>query len=92
MQAITNRIFSKLTVSEFTPTMSLTNIAFLPPLNRAKTTYLFGLLKQLESMIGFEIKEAHVGYGSDGNNISDLPLNILVGLGPFGGGMNLHSW
>lgn len=91
LNSITNNIYSHLLPPGFIPTMNLKKLAFLPPLNTDKTIFLFSLLKQLEATFEFEINNAHVGYGSDGNNLSDLPLNILVGLGPFGGGMHTEN-
>ncbi len=71
--------------------MNLKKLAFLPPLSEDRTNVLFGMLKQIEGSVGLEINGTHVGYGSDGNTISDLPLIILVGLGPFGGGMHTEN-
>ena len=72
----------------FVPTSFLKQLASLPPLNENKTNEIFNVLKSLNSKLGIVSKGVHVGYGSDGNNLADLPVQILVGLGPYGGGMH----
>lgn len=88
LQKITDTIYSHFIPPQFTPSSSLKPLAFLPPLAEDKTSFLFHLLSQLAPKLGNSIRGSHVGYGSDGNNLSDLPINILVGLGPYGGGMH----
>lgn len=88
LQKITDTIYSSFIPPQFHPSSSLKPLAFLPPLAEDKTSFLFNLLSQLAPKLGNSIRGFHVGYGSDGNNLHDLPVNILVGLGPYGGGMH----
>lgn len=91
LQKITDTVYSRFLPPKFIPTSQLKQLAFLPPLNVEKTSTLFDLVLNLSNALGIKIKGAHVGYGSDGNNISDLPVNVLVGLGPYGGGMHTKN-
>lgn len=88
LQKIADTVFSRFLPPQFVPSSNIKPLALLPPLHEEKTSFLFQLLSNLETTLNTKIHGTHVGYGSDGNNLSDLPINILVGLGPYGGGMH----
>jgi glutamate carboxypeptidase len=63
-----------------------------PPMERAMTAALFGQARALSNQLGFEIKEAATGGGSDGNFSAALGIPTLDGLGGVGDGAHaLHE-
>lgn len=60
-------------------------IASLPP---ARSERLFGLLKRAGDRVNQTVRGQHVGYVSDANQLAVLGMDLLVGLGPYGGGMH----
>jgi len=63
-----------------------------PPMERAMTMGLFGKAKALASQLGFEVKDAATGGGSDGNFSAALGVPTLDGLGGVGDGAHaLHE-
>ena len=70
------------------PTADMTTIVTLPPLPDQSKTSLFDELKHAAKSTHQSIGTESVGYASDGNHLASLGLPILVGLGPFGGGMH----
>ena len=63
-----------------------------PPLERAMTVGLFGKAKTLARQLGFEVKDAATGGGSDGNFSAALGIPTLDGLGGVGDGAHaLHE-
>ncbi len=63
-----------------------------PPMERAMTMDLFGKAKTLASQLGFEVKDAATGGGSDGNFSAALGIPTLDGLGGVGDGAHaLHE-
>jgi glutamate carboxypeptidase len=63
-----------------------------PPMERAMTADLFGKAKILASQLGFEVKDAATGGGSDGNFSAALGIPTLDGLGGVGDGAHaLHE-
>lgn len=63
-------------------------IAQLPSFSKDSSQALIPYAKAAAQINAMPFKHSHVGYGSDGNHLSTLPINILVGLGPYGGGMH----
>jgi glutamate carboxypeptidase len=58
-----------------------------PPMERTEATVrLFRRAQEVARELGFELGEASVGGGSDGNFISALGVPVLDGLGAVGGG------
>lgn len=60
----------------------------LPSLPPEVSEKMVGIATQAAHELGVPFHHTHVGYGSDGNHISVLPVSILVGVGPIGGGMH----
>jgi len=46
------------------------------------------VIQSLSSQLGHMIQGQYVGYGSDGGPLAQAGLSVLVGLGPYGGGMH----
>jgi glutamate carboxypeptidase len=63
-------------------------LAEMPLLSAHKTTELLGYLKIATTALGQPFNARPVGYGSDGNNLAETGMQLLVGLGPYGGGMH----
>ncbi|MGQ5523445.1 M20/M25/M40 family metallo-hydrolase [Chitinimonas sp. PSY-7] len=70
------------------PQTTAVQIAELPPLSEGQTTQLRKLLEASASTLGQSVQARPVGYGSDGNHLAVTGMQLLVGLGPFGGGMH----
>jgi glutamate carboxypeptidase len=63
-----------------------------PPMERAVAAALFGKASKLASQLGFEVKDAATGGGSDGNFSAALGIPTLDGLGGVGDGAHaLHE-
>jgi len=57
-----------------------------PPMERAMAAALFGKAKAVASQLGFEVRDAATGGGSDGNFSAALGIPTLDGLGAVGNG------
>ncbi|MCE7791675.1 M20 family metallopeptidase [Salipaludibacillus sp. CUR1] len=58
-----------------------------PPMERTEATaHLFGLARDAAREIGFELEEAHIGGGSDGNFTAGLGIPTIDGFGCYGDG------
>jgi glutamate carboxypeptidase len=87
---ITKTIYIK-TPIDFTPSASLTQVAKLSPLTEEKSAKIFSVFSSVAKALSLSAKSSHVGYGSDGNNLSTGEADILVGVGPYGGGMHTEN-
>ena len=67
------------------PKIEIEVLAEVPSLPKKYTDKLFGILQSLQT---HAVKGIHVGYGTDANHLSLSGGDLLVGLGPFGGGMH----
>lgn len=65
-----------------------TQLAEMDLLPLAQTTELSRRLKDAAQALGQNVAARAVGYGSDGNNLAITGMQLLVGLGPYGGGMH----
>ncbi|MGY2401310.1 M20/M25/M40 family metallo-hydrolase [Pseudomonas sp. SDO5271_S396] len=66
----------------------LTKLAEMPLLAATNTQAVVTQAEAVAEALGQPFKARPVGYGSDGNNIANPTIQILVGLGPYGGGMH----
>lgn len=67
--------------------LSITGGMIRPPMERsASTAKLFGIAQEAAKALGFEIEEASVGGGSDGNFTAAMGIPTLDGLGSTGAG------
>ena len=66
----------------------VTQLAELPLLPAANTAELLEQVQTAAQALGQPLRARAVGYGSDGNNLADSPMQLLVGVGPYGGGMH----
>ncbi len=63
-----------------------------PPMERTKgNVELFNVAKNIAAELGFEVDEAAVGGGSDGNFISAMGIPVLDGLGAVGDGPHAEN-
>ncbi|SFS30689.1 M20/M25/M40 family metallo-hydrolase [Marininema halotolerans] len=66
----------------------LKQLAELPPMTESSTADLFKLAQEAGGELGQSVTGTPVGYGSDANHLAPSGLKLLVGLGPYGGGMH----
>lgn len=89
------RIQREMTVSNpllgVSPTATLETVAELPSLTPERTRELRERVAQAAASVGQRIEARHVGYGSDGNHLAESGIQLLVGLGPYGGGMHTQD-
>jgi glutamate carboxypeptidase len=65
-----------------------TLLAEMPMLPSAITDELVQHVQALSPLVGQKVTARGVGYGSDGNHLADIGIRLLVGVGPYGGGMH----
>ncbi|WNG40132.1 M20 family metallopeptidase [Archangium minus] len=78
-------------VLRVSPTATLETVAELPNLPSERTLQLRELASQVAASAGQRIEAKHVGYASDGNHLASTGIEVLVGLGPYGGGMHTQD-
>lgn len=66
----------------------VTQLAELPLLPAANTAVLLEQAQSAAQHLGQPLRARAVGYGSDGNNLAGTSMQLLVGVGPYGGGMH----
>ncbi|MEO6918184.1 MAG: M20/M25/M40 family metallo-hydrolase [Collimonas sp.] len=66
----------------------VTQIAEMPLLPASSTAVLLRQMQAASVVVGQTFRARAVGYGSDGNNLADSNIELLVGVGPYGGGMH----
>ena len=66
----------------------LTQIAEMPPLPESDTQVLVQQAEEVAQALGQAFQARGVGYGSDANHLAGTSMQLLVGLGPYGGGMH----
>ncbi|BCL74706.1 peptidase M20 [Jeongeupia sp. HS-3] len=69
----------------------VTQLAEMPPLPEGQTLALASRLESVSRSIGLPFRAQAVGYGSDGNNLAETGMQLLVGVGPYGGGMHADT-
>jgi len=88
VQAITDEMFVYNDVLGAAPTAELTTFAVMPSMPASRTKRLYRLLEIAGKKTGQQIDGNHVGYASDANLMAETGMDLLVGLGPYGGGMH----
>ncbi len=63
----------------------------LPSLPPEPMKKLFEMAQRCAKGLGETLEGRHVGYGSDANHLAQTGMQVLVGLGPWGGGMHSHN-
>lgn len=66
----------------------MTQLAEMPLLPSENTAELLGRIQASARALGQTVPARAVGYGSDGNNLAETGMQLLVGVGPYGGGMH----
>ena len=69
----------------------LKDLGETPSLTRASTDKLYLLAQEAGLQAGVPVKGEHVGYGTDAGHLAGTGIQLLVGLGPVGGGMHTDS-
>lgn len=65
----------------------LIQIAGMPPLPESNTNTLVHQIEIVAKSLGQKFDARGVGYGSDANHLAETGMQLLVGVGPYGGGM-----
>ncbi len=66
----------------------LKEIVTLPSLTSKNTSLMYEETRKAAQRLGQTITGRHVGYASNANQLADTGVELLVGLGPYGGGMH----
>lgn len=66
----------------------MTQLAEMPLLPATSSTDLVTRIQSSARALGQTVPARPVGYGSDGNNLAETGMQLLVGVGPYGGGMH----
>lgn len=69
-------------------TAELQQLADMPPLPESSTRGLVQRAEAVARSLGQGFRARGVGYGSDGNHLAETGMQLLVGVGPYGGGMH----
>lgn len=72
-------------------TTTVETLAQMPLMPESQASYLKDLSHQLAAKEGWTLNAKTVGYGSDANNIANGHIKLLIGLGPYGGGMHTEN-
>lgn len=91
LHKIADTVYSQHIPANFFPSTTVTHDPHRPPLAPEKTARLFSIFSDVAKNFSLQPNGQHVGYGSDGNNVSVNNAEILVGLGPYGGGMHTQD-
>jgi glutamate carboxypeptidase len=91
IQAITGEQYVYNDYLKAAPSAKLETLVAIPSMPSSHTKRLYGLLEVAGESIGQKVKGSHVGYTSDANHLADTGMDLLVGLGPYGGGMHTDS-
>jgi glutamate carboxypeptidase len=70
------------------PTATLETVVDIPSMPPSSAKRLYALLQTAGKTTGQQVSGQHVGYVSDANQLAGTGMDLLVGLGPYGGGMH----
>lgn len=88
LNKITEKVYSKRIPVDFSPSAKLTRINKHLPFIEEKSAKLFAIFSNVAKNLSLVAKGQYVGYVTDASSISSNNADILVGLGPYGGGMH----
>jgi len=91
IQTITDKMYVYNEHLKAAPTAKLQTVFVMPSMPSSHTKRLYGLLEAAGKIINQKVSGTHVGYASDANHLADTGMDLLVGLGPYGGGMHTNS-
>lgn len=91
VQEITEKTFLPNNIGGFTPTFALRQLAYLPAFQPQASVQPEAMLRSVSSNLGIKVGFGHVGYGSDGGLAAEWGAHVLVGMGPWGGGMHTRQ-
>ena len=70
------------------PSSDLEELVSIPPMTADATRALFEMARKIGATLRNPVTGKPVGYASDGNQLAKTGIRLLVGLGPYGGGMH----
>jgi glutamate carboxypeptidase len=73
------------------PSAKLEELARVPSMSAAASRELYAAASRAAAAVGVKVAGRHVGYASDGNHLAAAGHRVLVGLGPYGGGLHAES-
>lgn len=88
LNKITEKVYSPHIPADFSPTAKLTQLYKRLPFTEEKSAKLFSLFSKVAQDLSLPAKGQYVGYVTDASTVSGNNLEILAGLGPYGGGMH----
>ena len=88
IQRIADRSYVNNDRIQATTTAALEQVVSIPSLPGSATERLFALLQAAGREIGQQVTGQHAGFVSDANQLAGSSMDLLVGLGPYGGGMH----
>lgn len=91
VEAIRGRVYAGNPAAAAVFKSSIQVVAEMPSLPPSAADALARLVGRLSAAQGAPVRAVHVGYGSDGNHLAEAGRRILVGLGPYGGGMHTEQ-
>jgi len=91
IQTITDQMVVYNPLLEAAPTAGLKAVVTLPSMPPSSTERLYGLLQIAGKKTNQEVSGEHVGYGTDAGHLVETGMEVLVGLGPYGGGTHTEE-
>ena len=88
LKKITESIYSRHIPADFSPSATLTQVNKRLPFVEEKSAKLFTIFSNVAKNLSLPAKGQYVGYVTDASSVSSNNADILVGLGPYGGGMH----
>jgi len=88
LNKIAENVYSKRIPADFLPSATLTRVNKRPPFLEEKSARLFSIFSNVAQNLSLTARGRYVGYVTDASSISSNNADILVGLGPYGGGMH----
>ena len=85
---ITEKIYKIINEDNNGSAYNISQLAYLPPMPKEKSEAISKMLDQICKQNNLNISGREVGFASDGNHVASLPVSIIDGLGPYGGGMH----
>ncbi len=88
IRTISDRSYTANDLLGFKTSAEIEELVAIPPMPEDVSKSLFNIARMSGATLRQNVTGQSVGYVSDGNQLASLGIPILVGLGPYGGGMH----